>query len=98
LPESRAYLDWGGGLIWLQVSSSANFSSDMSSEVANAEKIRAAVAAEGHATLIRAPEPVRRAVNVFHPQPTALAALSARVKSQFDPNRVLNPGRMYTDV
>jgi glycolate oxidase FAD binding subunit len=52
----------------------------------------------GHATLIRAPSEVRANVAVFHPQPPALAALSKRVKSQFDPSRVLNPGRMYADV
>ncbi len=48
----------------------------------------------GHATLIRAPEGVRAAVDVFHPQPPALAALSARVKDSFDPRRLFNPGRM----
>jgi glycolate oxidase FAD binding subunit len=37
-------------------------------------------------------------VNVFQPQPAALAALSKRVKLQFDPKRVLSPGRMYADV
>jgi glycolate oxidase FAD binding subunit len=37
---------------------------------------------------------VRSAVDVFHPQPPALAALSKRVKAQFDPKYVLNPGRM----
>ncbi|MCZ6886413.1 MAG: hypothetical protein O7E53_08645, partial [Alphaproteobacteria bacterium] len=31
---------------------------------------------------------------VFHPAPDALAALSRRVKENFDPNGVLNPGRM----
>jgi glycolate oxidase FAD binding subunit len=98
LPSSRAYLDWGGALIWLQLSARTGMSTDLSSEVAAAEKIRAALSNEGHATLICAPEEVRRAVNVFHPQPPALAALSARVKAQFDPTRILNPGRMYAAV
>ena len=49
----------------------------------------------GHATLIRAPEGVRAAVDVFQPQAPALAALSARVKDSFDPRRLFNPGRMY---
>jgi glycolate oxidase FAD binding subunit len=48
----------------------------------------------GHATLIRAPEPVRADVPVFQPQPPALAALSARVKDSFDPKGLFNPGRM----
>ena len=63
------------------------------------EPIRAAVnAVGGHATLIRAAESVRAAVPVFHPQPAALAALSARVKNSFDPQRVLNRGRMREDL
>jgi glycolate oxidase FAD binding subunit len=34
-------------------------------------------------------------VPVFEPQAEALAALSARLKAQFDPLGILNPGRMY---
>jgi glycolate oxidase FAD binding subunit len=52
----------------------------------------------GHATLIRATTIVRANVDVFHPQAAEVAALSKRVKAQFDPQRVLNPGRMYADV
>jgi glycolate oxidase FAD binding subunit len=37
-------------------------------------------------------------VNVFQAQPAGLAALSNRVKAQFDPKQVLNPGRMYAGV
>ena len=88
VPDARAFLDWGGGLIWLQAPND--------SDVA---KIRAALTPSGgHATLIRAPVDVRRSVHVFQPQPEALAALSSRVKQQFDPRRVLNPGRMYAGV
>ncbi len=48
----------------------------------------------GHATLIRAAANVRSSVPVFHPQPTALAALASRVKESFDPKGLFNPGRM----
>ena len=91
LPErAEHFFDWGGGLVWLDVKAGDD---------AHATAIRAAVAnAGGHATLIRAPEPVRAAVDVFQPQPAPLAALSARVKDAFDPKRVLNPGRMYAGV
>jgi glycolate oxidase FAD binding subunit len=51
-------------------------------------------AAGGHASLIRAPEQVRRNVDVFHPQPTGIAALSQRVRNSFDPKIILNRGRM----
>jgi glycolate oxidase FAD binding subunit len=41
---------------------------------------------------------VRANVDVFQPQSAAVAAVSKRVKEQFDPARVLNPGRMYAGV
>jgi glycolate oxidase FAD binding subunit len=82
--DARAFYDWAGGLVWLSVAGN---------EDGGAAVIRGAVG-EGHATLIRAPEPVRAAVPPFHPQPDALAALSARVKASFDPRGILNPGRM----
>ena len=85
--EVRAFYDWGGGLVWLALPPGA--------EDAGAEAVRAALGpAGGHATLIRAPEEVRRRVPVFHPQPPGLAALSERVKQAFDPRNILNPGRM----
>jgi glycolate oxidase FAD binding subunit len=85
------FLDWGGGLIWLALDPS---------EDAGATAVRAAVARNGggHATLVRAPDPVRLAVPVFEPQGEALAALSRRVKEAFDPRRILNPGRMSTSI
>ena len=46
------------------------------------------------ATLVRAAPELRAAVAVFEPQPAPLAALSARLKEQFDPAGILNPGRM----
>ena len=86
--RSEAFYDWGGGLVWLAL--------DGGVEAAGAQPIRAALERTGgHASLIRAPEAVRRAVPVFHPQPAGLAALSARVKDAFDPKAILNPGRMY---
>jgi len=81
-------LDWGGGLVWLATDPAGD---------AGAATIRAAIRAvgSGHATLMRAPLPVRAAVPVFEPPEPALAALSSRVKEQFDPRRLLNPGRLY---
>ncbi|PAY06990.1 2-hydroxy-acid oxidase [Bradyrhizobium sp. UFLA03-84] len=78
--------DWGGGLIWAAVPPSAD---------AQASLVRGQVEAiGGHATLIRATEDVRRAVDVFQPQPAGLAALGERVRASFDPRSVLNRGRM----
>jgi glycolate oxidase FAD binding subunit len=83
--DLRCYFDWAGGLIWLDTPQEA------------AQIIRAAIG-DGHATLIRAPDTVRSVVEVFQPQPEALAALSARVKNSFDPRGVFNPSRMYKGV
>jgi glycolate oxidase FAD binding subunit len=48
----------------------------------------------GHATLLRAAEPVRGKVDVFHPQDRGLAALGERVRHAFDPKNILNRGRL----
>ncbi len=92
--DAAYFYDWGGGLIWLALPAPDGAASD-----AGAGAIRAALEASGgHATLIRAPAEVRAAVPVFQPQDAATAALTERVKDGFDPNRVLNPGRMYAGV
>jgi glycolate oxidase FAD binding subunit len=84
------YLDWGGGLVWLAVPAAGD---------AGAAALRAAVArVGGHATLIRAPAPLRAAVPVFEPLAGPLAALAARVKAAFDPARILNRGRMVAGL
>lgn len=84
-----AWLDWGGGLVWLALPCGSD---------GGARLVRgalAALAASGHATLVRAPAAIRAAVPVFQPLPAPLAALADRLKQQFDPHRVLNPGRLY---
>ena len=52
----------------------------------------------GHATLVRAPDHVRLAVEVFEPQPPPVMDLTRRLKANFDPEGILNPGRMYAGV
>jgi glycolate oxidase FAD binding subunit len=84
---ARGFYDWAGGLVWLDVPSTADGST---------AAIRAAIApTTGHATLIRAPATLRASIEVFQPQPPALAALTRRLKEAFDPAGILNPGRMY---
>ncbi len=90
LPSAEAAYDWGGGLVWLSLNESE------AGADGGAAIVRAAVkVAGGHATLIAAPERFRASVPVFEPLEGALAKLSARVKSSFDPRKILNPGRMY---
>jgi glycolate oxidase FAD binding subunit len=89
-PAAQMFYDWAGGLVWVAMPEADD---------AGASVIRRAVATlGGHATLIRAPAAIRAAVEVFQPQPEALAALSKRVKESFDPKGVLNPGRMWAGV
>jgi len=95
IPGAHALLDWGGGLIWFQLPEA----DESMARDARAAVVRAALTGtQGHATLVRAPASVRETAQVFQPQAAGLAALSKRVKAQFDPRRVLNPGRMYADV
>jgi glycolate oxidase FAD binding subunit len=84
--EGDVIYDWGGGLIWAALPPKPD---------AQAALVRARVgAAGGHAALIRAPDEVRRKVDVFHPQAPGIAALSERVRNSFDPKTILNRGRM----
>lgn len=83
-----AFLDWGGGLVWLAVGPER--------ADGGADLIRPALAAHGggHATLLRGAGALRLSVPPFQPQPVALAALAERVRAGMDPRGVLNPGRM----
>ena len=88
--DAEFLYDWAGGLVWAALPPSDD---------AGASIVRPAIAqCGGHATLIRAPAAIRAAVAVFEPQPGPLAALTKRVKESFDPNGVLNPGRMWAGV
>lgn len=87
---ARILYDWGGGLVWIAGGEGPD---------AGAGVVRAAVAkAGGHATLVRASETVRNAVDVFEPQPAPVMDLSRKLKATFDPAGILNPGRMYAGV
>jgi glycolate oxidase FAD binding subunit len=89
-PAAMLFYDWAGGLIWV---------APPVAQDCGASEIRNAVAAAGgHATLVRAPPAVRASVDPFHPETGALAALTRRVKENFDPKGVLNPGRMWAGV
>jgi glycolate oxidase FAD binding subunit len=88
--DAEVLFDWAGGLIWAALPQADD---------ANASLLRATVAAAGgHATLIRAPAAVRAAVEVFTPELPPLVALTTRVRKSFDPQGVLNAGRMWAGV
>jgi glycolate oxidase FAD binding subunit len=87
---ARMLYDWGGGLIWIAGGEGADV---------GAAAVRSAVAkVGGHATLVRADESIRAAVEVFQPQPEPVMALSRKLKATFDPAGILNPGRMYAGI
>jgi len=89
-PAAQLFYDWGGGLLWV--------APPMTQDCGAGEIRQAVVMTGGHATLVRAPAAARASVDPFHPEAGALAALTRRVKENFDPRRVLNPGRMWAGV
>lgn len=82
----EAMYDWGGGLVWIRLPDVG----DALAEAIRAETKRLG----GHATLIRASDATRAAVPVFEPEAAPVAALSTRIRRQFDPAGILNAGLM----
>ena len=81
LAPSAYLLDWAGGLVWLV--------SDLPAATIRA----AAAAAQGHATLVRAPASLRETVPALPPRDGAVAALEERVRRAFDPAGLFETGR-----
>jgi glycolate oxidase FAD binding subunit len=81
------FYDWGGGLIW--IASAADIAAPLR---------EAAGRLGGHATLVRASAARRSSVPVFQPLPAPVMGLTRGVKLSFDPDTVINPGRMYEGI
>ncbi len=79
----KQLIEWGGSLRWLVTGADARAIREL------AER------AGGHATLFRGGD---KGVGVFQPLAPALARIHANLKREFDPQGVLNPGRMYPDL
>ena len=73
-------LDWGGGLMWVDMPKRAD--------------LRARMSVPGHATLMRSDDKGFEQVARFHPEAAPLAKISARLRARFDPKGLLNPGLM----
>jgi glycolate oxidase FAD binding subunit len=87
--NARVFYDWGGGLVWVACAPTL--------EAGRA--LRAALAPfGGHATLIRAPQTLRAALEIFQPLPAPLMAAQARVKASLDPDGLFNPALMYAGL
>jgi glycolate oxidase FAD binding subunit len=85
--SARWFHDWGGGLVWLSCGAQGDAGAALVHEAARS--------AGGHALLVRAPDAVRAAVDVFQPQPEAITKLTRAIKASFDPSGVLEPGRIH---
>lgn len=72
----QAVFDWGGGLVWLLTGAAA--------------KVREAMGTDGHATLVR-PLP-GMAEPLLPPEAPAVAALTARLRAEFDPKGLFAGG------
>jgi len=84
-PLGDQLLEWGGGVRWV-----------IGSDRSDAARLRAWASQHGgHATLFRAAD---KTAGAFHPLPAAVLALHRRLKAEFDPAGILNPGRMYAGI
>jgi glycolate oxidase FAD binding subunit len=90
IPGASWYYDWGGGLIWLAVPATGDAGEAI---IRSASK-----AANGHATLVRAPLDIRASIAPFEPLSEPLMRVTAGIKTSFDPSGIFEPGRMYAGI
>ena len=76
-------IEWGGALRWWRTSAPAATVRGVASQ------------AGGHATLYRTAD---KSAGVFAPLSAPLMRIHQALKQAFDPNNVLNPGRLYADL
>lgn len=83
--EDAAVIDWGGGIRWL------------ADPAYDPRKVLAGE--EGHATLMKYDEEsLSSGIEIFQPLREPLMSIHQKLKQQFDPAGILNPGRMYRHI
>jgi glycolate oxidase FAD binding subunit len=81
--SGRQFIEWGGAQRWWRTAAPA------------AEVRATAAGVGGHATLVRAPD---KSAGAFAPLSDELMRIHRALKTAFDPERILNPGRLYSDL
>ena len=81
--EDADVIDWGGGVRWL-----VDPEYDPRKALANED---------GHATLMKFDE-LPSGMEIFQPLTEPVLGIHQRLKRQFDPVGIFNPGRMYRDI
>lgn len=93
--DADIMLDWGGGLMWVGLSTDEAARADTPGVMAAHHALqRLAAKHGGHATLIKGPKAARAAGPVFQPENPVVARLSQELRDKFDPRGILNPGLM----
>jgi glycolate oxidase FAD binding subunit len=85
----HAVLDCGGSVVWLSLPRV-----DDAHETLVRGTLHEICGSAGSATLAHAEPEVRHRISVFQPLAPAVMALEERLRRTFDPDHVLNPGRM----
>ena len=81
------YADAAGGWLWLGL--------DRAGACTVVPALRGCFRDTGSVVLYRAPDDIKLQLGVHSPRAPALSALAARIKQNFDPAGILNPGRLY---
>jgi glycolate oxidase FAD binding subunit len=79
----RQFIEWNGAERWWRTAAAAH------------DVRAAALAAGGHATLVRGAD---KSAGVFTPVSDVLMRIHRSLKDAFDPQRIFNPGRLYAGL
>lgn len=91
LTENNCLFEWGGALRWFKSdSNNQNFSDNVQQTAAKFD---------GHASLFRTDDKMSGHQSCrFQPLTPGLLRIHKNLKRAFDPDNILNPGRLYADI
>jgi glycolate oxidase FAD binding subunit len=81
--KGECFYNWAGAERWI------------TSNCKNTEIFNTVAAVNGHATLYRFGD---RTNDIFQPLPAALLKIHQELKKSFDPENILNPGKLYSEI